>query len=779
MKVLFINTVFENGSTGRIVKDLGTAVEQNGGEYRAIYGRGVSKDPHAIKMSTNLDVIFHAFFSRITDRAGFYSKRSTRYLVEYIRKYKPDIIHLHNLHGYYLNIEILFDFLKKEYKGKIIWTLHDCWAFTGHCVHYTWVKCNKWMRGCNHCLEKKQYPVSIFFDSSNKNYVDKKRIFTGINNMTIITVSDWLKYQTEQSFLKDYKVQRIYNGIDKKIFHYTENDIKKKNNWENKKIVLLVSDGWNERKGFDKMLQVASIAPTDWMFVIVGLEKKRILKLPDNVIGIEKTWEQQELIKLYSAADVFFNPSVEETFGLTTVEAISCGTPALVFDSTASPEILQKVGVGEVLKTDASSLDIVNGLKFLMDSKVQIKTDLFSKESFISNYLKCYSYKKEDKKMGKELIFWFDQPPKVGKGCFNYISETWENTVVFAYLHDFNKTRKSVNWDDDDYGKAQLIELGPDAQAKVDNLFQMYPDAIHIADGFKSEMMIYLKKYIMSGKYKFISFSERPGVYGKWWKKMLKRVYIPLSEKRISKKYVDKICAYLPLGRTGVKTALKYGWNRDILYPFMYDPVDYVTDYNIYPVGNRVKMLYVGRFSKYTKGTDILMKAIDLLKSDSKTYTLDMAGGYGDLREKALRWIGTKKNVNFLGLWDSKEVGMKMKKYDICIVPSKFDGWNLLVNEAIRAHIAVIVTDEAVSDELVTESNAGMVVPANSPKSLARAIDYAIANKELIEKWKYNAQKYTTCISSKSVGTYMMNIIRYECLGEGRERPSCPWLKEF
>ena len=381
--------------------------------------------------------------------------------------------------------------------------------------------------------------------------------------------------------------------------------------------------------------------------------------------------------------------------------------------------------------------------------------------------------------MEREIIFWFDQPPKVGKGCFNYISYAWKGKVIFAYLHDFNKMRKSVNWNDNEYGKACLVELSPDAQKKVEELFIQYPNAIHVADGFKSEMMRYLKKYILSNRFKFISFSERPGVYGTWWKRMIKKLYVPLSEMYIAKKYEDKICAYLPLGLTGVKTALKYGWKREKLYPFMYDPVDYVTDHSVYPVEGKIRLLYVGRFSKYTKGTDTLIKAMNLLESNCDKYILDMAGGYGDLRDETLNWISSKQNVNFLGLWDSKKVGMNMKKYDICIVPSKFDGWNLLVNEAIRAHIAVIATDEAVSDELVSQSNSGIVVKANSPKKLADAINFAINNKEEINKWKYNAKRYAQCISSEIVGTYMMNIILYECLGIGDERPHCPWIRSL
>lgn len=380
--------------------------------------------------------------------------------------------------------------------------------------------------------------------------------------------------------------------------------------------------------------------------------------------------------------------------------------------------------------------------------------------------------------MENRLIFLFDQPPKVGKGCFNYVSKKWNGEVIFAYLHGFNEERKSTNWNDNDYGKAKLINLEQNPQKIISKFFKDYPEAIYVIAGFKSEIMNYLKEYVLLKKYKFICFAERPGIYGKWWKKILKKIYIPISEKMISKKYSDKVCAYLPLGKKGVDTALKYGWKEEKLYSFMYDPIDYVTDHQVYSVGSKVKLLYVGRFSKYTKGTDILIKAMDLITSKTEEYSLDMVGGYGDLREYALEWIKNKSNVNFLGLWDSKKVGMNMKKYDICIVPSKFDGWNLLVNEALRAHIGVIVTTEAVSDELISESKAGMVVSANSPRELAIAIDSAIQNKEKIQEWKYKAKQYSKHISSEKVGNYLIDILKYECLKEIESRPKCPWIKD-
>lgn len=261
-------------------------------------------------------------------------------MIEYIRKYDPDIIHLHNLHGYYVNIEILFKYLKSEYKGKVVWTLHDCWAYTGHCTHYTAVGCNKWKKDCKKCVQKKEYPTSIFKDNSYNNYERKKSLFTSLENMTIIVVSDWLAGQVKQSFLKKYSIVRIYNGIDHNIFRYIETNIKEELKIGNKKMILCVSDGWNERKGYNDIIKWADKLNDEVRFVIVGLDEKQIEKLPSNIIGLKRTQNIEQLVELYSAADLFFNPSKEETFGMVTAEAMACGTPILAYNTTACAELL-------------------------------------------------------------------------------------------------------------------------------------------------------------------------------------------------------------------------------------------------------------------------------------------------------------------------------------------------------------------------------------------------------------------------------------------------------
>lgn len=391
MKVLFINTVYGKGSTGRIIADLGRMLEENGHEYKVAYGRGDnSNDPHCYRIGNNLGVYIHAGLSRITDRSGFYSTGSTKKLIKFIKEYNPDIIHLHNLHGYYLNVEVLFNYLADEFKGRVIWTLHDCWAFTGHCVHFTYAKCDKWKTHCRNCPQKKEYPSSIVFDRSLKNYNIKKRLFNRVKKIEIITVSKWLEETVRQSFLSKNKVKTIYNGIDTDRFHYVSNNVKRELKIENKKMIFLVSDGWNDQKGYSKVLDVAEKAPSDWRFVMVGLTEKQLKKLPENIIGFERIWNQDKLIEFYSAADVFFNPSLEETFGLVTAEAIACGTPAVVMNSTSSPEIVYTEKNGKVLDVNLSCEKITREIETAFIKKNKTDIFMFSTVEFLKKYMELY-----------------------------------------------------------------------------------------------------------------------------------------------------------------------------------------------------------------------------------------------------------------------------------------------------------------------------------------------------------------------------------------------------
>ena len=345
MKILQIN-IFGNLSTGRIAVDLYRTLRDNGEEGKVAFARNtIAEDVPYIKIGSELDVRIHGIMTRITDRTGFYSTKATKQLIKDIESYKPDLIHLHNIHGYYLNIEVLFNYLKKT-QIAVIWTLHDCWSYTGHCCYYSMAQCNKWKTGCEKCPQKKAYPASLVIDNSRWNYQRKKELFTGVN-MTLVTVSKWLEEETRLSFLKDYPIRTIYNGIDLNVFKPTESSFRSKYGLEKKKIVLGVASTWDVRKGLSDFVKLSTMLDSSkYAIVVVGVNEKEKQELPPGILGICRTDSVQELAEIYTAADVFFNASVEETFGLPTIETMACGTPAIVYNATALPEIVtDKCGV--------------------------------------------------------------------------------------------------------------------------------------------------------------------------------------------------------------------------------------------------------------------------------------------------------------------------------------------------------------------------------------------------------------------------------------------------
>ncbi|WP_244052374.1 MULTISPECIES: glycosyltransferase [Hungatella] len=346
MKVLMINCVCGIRSTGRICTDLSEILESYGHECRIVYGRETIPEKYqhiALKLDSNIEIKINALKARIFDNEGFNAKKETKKLIEYIGKYKPDIIHLHNLHGYYLNIELLLGYLA-ERDIPVVYTMHDCWAITGHCAHFAKIKCEKWKTGCFNCAIKNEYPASFLMDSSKKNWEKKRALFQKLNNIIIVTPSEWLANILKQSYLKHQSIIVIPNGVDMEVFQPTESDFRKKYKLENKHIVLGVATAWNERKGLKEFMLLQKELDDSYQLVLVGLTQNQIQKLPDGVIGIERTNSMQELAGLYSTADIFVNAGQEETMGLTTVEAMACGTPAVVSDLTAVPEVIDSDG---------------------------------------------------------------------------------------------------------------------------------------------------------------------------------------------------------------------------------------------------------------------------------------------------------------------------------------------------------------------------------------------------------------------------------------------------
>lgn len=392
-RILFINSVCGVGSTGRIVTELYRYLEKNGYDCLVAYGRkNAPKEIKTIKIGCIIDIYLHGVLSRLTDRHGFYSTVATKRFLRKVDKYKPDIVHLHNIHGYYINIKMLFKYLF-ENNIPVIWTLHDCWSFTGHCVAFDAADCDKWRTFCVKCPQKETYPASFFMDSSKWNYLHKKELFTLLNSLTIVVPSEWLKRMVKQSFLSQYDIKVIQNGIDLNIFRPMENDIKTRYHIEDKTLILGVANSWTPNKGLEHFRQLAVHLGDSFQIILVGLTKKQITKLPSCILGFQKTESIEELVKFYSAADLFFNASVEETMGMVTIEALACGTPVIAFNRTAIPETFDKT-CGILLDSDADQdiLDaIVSGKWRAINSAVcREYAEHFSERSKYWEYLKVF-----------------------------------------------------------------------------------------------------------------------------------------------------------------------------------------------------------------------------------------------------------------------------------------------------------------------------------------------------------------------------------------------------
>lgn len=342
MKVLFVNSICGVGSTGKIVAGIYEQVKAAGGSAKVAYGfRKATKVPECdrYKINSKAGYYFHNILAKATDKTGLYSNLQTKKFIKWIKEYNPDIVNIHNLHGYYINYEILFDYLAKA-KIKTVFTLHDCWMFTGHCAHFDMVGCDGYLTGCKECKHKNTYPKCWFKCRAGKNYELKKRLLCSIEDLTVVTPSNWLADLARKSFLGNREIKVINNGIDLSVFSPTESDIKKKLGLENKKMVLAVSISWNFGKGFDDLNVIADKLPEGIKIVMVGLEKRQIKKANKKIICLPRTNSAKELACLYSAADVFINLTREDTFPTVNIEALACGTPVITYDTGGSPEII-------------------------------------------------------------------------------------------------------------------------------------------------------------------------------------------------------------------------------------------------------------------------------------------------------------------------------------------------------------------------------------------------------------------------------------------------------
>lgn len=393
-KILFLNTVCSVGSTGRMVKDLYNLAKGEGYTCRVAYGRGNADGiPHddAYCIGTKLSLYRTALLSRINDREGFMLKAQTKKFLDYVDEFAPDIIHIHNLHGYYLNVPLLFEYLSQHRNIKVVWTLHDCWAFTGHCAVFDETECEKWLTGCGNCPRKGTYPASLLADCSARNYAEKKRCFNLHENITVVTPSEWLAGIVRRSFLSRYPVEVIRNGIDMSFFAPTDSDIRKRYGLENKCVLLGVSLKWYASKGIEDLIELRKKLDDSFVIVIIGEGSEEYFK-GEGFITLSRTNSREELAQWYTAADYFVNPTHADNFPTVNLEALACGTPVITYNTGGSPEAVDD-RCGAVIY-DSSYESLAEYLKtkprFNASDCVE-HSALFDKSNALKGYLELYA----------------------------------------------------------------------------------------------------------------------------------------------------------------------------------------------------------------------------------------------------------------------------------------------------------------------------------------------------------------------------------------------------
>ena len=395
--LLQINATVNTGSTGRIAEEIGQRAIAAGYDSYIAYGRiARASKSKLIRIGTKWDYCLHGLKSLLFDAHGFGSKNATRQFVKQIDNINPDVILFHNIHGYYLNIEILLSFLKDK-NIPIFWTLHDCWPFTGHCSHYIKYNCDKWKTHCNNCPNSKGYPMSLFLDRSYKNYAKKRNLIQNLQNVTFVPVCKWMSEVVSSSFAKEKKAQIIYNGIDTSVFTPANDqdiiEIRKKYHIEDKRVVLGVANTWKKKQALVDFLWLSEHLPKDYTIVLVGMTVSQIKDLPEGVLGITRTEDIKELSVLYSLADVFVNPTYGDTFPTTNIESLACGTPVITYNTGGSPEAIDE-GTGVVIpKGDKVALrdailNVVNNkVKYSNEACRKRVVEKFNKDDRFGDYI--------------------------------------------------------------------------------------------------------------------------------------------------------------------------------------------------------------------------------------------------------------------------------------------------------------------------------------------------------------------------------------------------------
>jgi Glycosyltransferase len=397
MKILQINISYKFGSTGKIMSDLNDVICKSGNNSYMLCGYSNEAAPNlyimrkgSILKASRKDILI----SRLSGTMGYHYKKSTLKAIEWIDTIKPDVIHLHNIHGDWINVKILFEYIRKK-QIPVVWTLHDCWSFTGRCSHFELFRCEKWKTGCFKCKNRKVYPITYFFDKSKSMWKDKKKWFTSVKKMTIVTPSKWLANYVRQSFLKDYPIKVINNGINTQVYRPQTTCNRYYQGFEGKHIILGVANSWTARKGYYDFIKLDGMIDHNmYQIVLVGLNSRQLKLIPNSIKGIARTENEQELIELYSGATVFVNPTYQDNYPTTNLEAQACGTPCITYRTGGSPESISD-GIGCICEQGNTKQLLESIIKTCRQSYDSVELQNYAKEHFdkcrkYEKYIECY-----------------------------------------------------------------------------------------------------------------------------------------------------------------------------------------------------------------------------------------------------------------------------------------------------------------------------------------------------------------------------------------------------
>ncbi len=757
-KLLQINPVVRtNTSTGRIMQEIGELAMANGWEsYIAYsYGRDGIKPCKSklIPVGDKWDVMMHGLATRFLDRHGLASKKATQRFVRQIEEINPDIIHIHNIHGYFLHYPTLFEYLKNCGK-HVVWTIHDCWLYTGHCYYYSFAGCNKWQTGCGNCPQQRKFPASWFIDRSAQNFRDKQQAFNSIphGRMTIVPVSQWMRGEMAHSFLSDADFHVIHNGINTEVFDIQETDaIRQKYNLGSKRILLGLASIWSQEKGLDDLIEMASMLHDDEQMVLVGVDAKTMRRLPANITGITRTENIRQLAELYSAAAVFLNPTYQDNFPTVNMEAIACGTPVVTYLTGGSVEtITAETGIvvpqGDVRKMLEAARDIIEKGKSHYQTVCRAYAlSHFRKEDRYAEYLELY-----DKVLNSHTRY---AMKILQLGKFYPVRGGVEKVMYDLTLGLSGQSVECHMLCASDSNKG--LELQPEPKVKVmccASLAKMAGTMISPSMVFKA-MRICRNYDIIHVHHPdpmacmALFFSRYKGRVVLHWhsdivkQKSFLKFYKPLQDWLIRR-------ANLVLGTTPVYTAespcLEKARHKTECLPIGIEPVVPCEEQveairAMYP--DKKIVFSLGRMVSY-KGFEYLVRAARHLSDDCVV----LIGGDGPLRKNLENEIlreGVAGKVKLLGRIPDEEVASYFGACDVFCLPSvqKTEAFGIVQIEAMSCGKPVVTTTISGSGvPWVNEDGcSGINVPPRNPQALAEALMAVTADEATYRRFSENA----------------------------------------